>query len=156
MGNSQIVSDILRRKLIKRNQDISDILGNYSLTPSEQEAIDEYVTRIDQHLEDREQGSPSLKAYWDEHRPTVNKAKNYLTIAGTLAGGVAGYFLGGDAESTLGGAVIGGVFSHSVEVLFGPLEKLMGVPDTSDVVGSLKYISKAREEALNSFNESRD
>lgn len=152
MENVQIVRDIWKRKLIKKDQEISDILDKYTLSETQREAVDDYVNRIDRSLKEREEGRPAVKAYWDEHGPRVDKAQKYLALAGAVAGGLVG-LVDGNFGNAVAGVVIGGLTGYGIELFFKPLARVMGVPGMSHVEGSLPYLIKAREDVTKVFSE---
>ena len=91
----------------------------------------------------REAGFPELQR--QTYRPTINRAENYATAAGTLVGAIIGYLAGNNPESTVGGAVIGGLGARSVEWLFEPLARIMGVPNRAEIPGTLGNMSKLKD-----------
>jgi hypothetical protein len=154
MGNVQIISDIWRRKLINKNPDISDIIESYDLNSEQQTTVNEYISKIDKHLSERARGFPSLNSFRENYLPIVKKANNYATVAGGLIGGILVYLADKNPLSMVLGAASGGFVIRYVEDVFHPLARIMGMPNTENVEGSLLYLKKARENAEKKLQES--
>ncbi len=152
MGNSKIISDICRRMLVDKRDDISDILNNYTLDPAETIIVDGYVEEMSAFIVEHNSGN-ALNEYWDEYGPLAKKAKNYATAAGTLIGAIFGYVLEKSPQGVGFGALVGGLGARSIETLFEPTGRVMGVPSRAGVPGTLSYLGKLNENYRTQLSE---
>jgi hypothetical protein len=154
MTQAQIVDEIWERCVLFNDPDISEILKRHILTPEQQQAIDQFIKRLDQYSVQREIGFQDLKEFYTNYVPAMKRATKYVTSACTVAGAIIGYFASGKSPSGAGlGALIGGATGGLAEMLFHPLGHKMGVPKQSDVVGHQKWQERVKKEAKKAFRK---
>lgn len=153
MKNSRIIQDIWEQKAVEGNQDISEILSRYSLSPSEKEAVNRYVSSIDTYLTEGKSGSPSIEAYWKQHGPIIAMTTTSSAILGTLIGGVLGYLTTNDMKKSLDYAALGGLLGTSAEFVLKPIARACGVPKMKSISGSLESMVDARVEVERAFSD---